>query len=290
MPRIALTCLILALAFALTACQTDTAPRDGTTTSADGVEIAYTVAGAGPNVVLVHCWCGHRGLHRSAMDDLANDHRVLALDLAGHGESGGQRADYTMSAFAGDVLAAMDAVGMDRAVLVGHSMGGTVVLEAARQAPERIVGLVGIDNLHQVEKMFTREQLDQFMAPMRADFAGFMPPFVAGMMPAEADSAQLQLVTDTMLQTAPAVGVSAFENLFAYDMPATAEAYRGRLHLVNDPVYPVAEQQWRDRGVDLQITWLEGVKHFPMVSAPDVYLPALRAAVVGMEESFGRSQ
>jgi len=276
--------VLIALALlALVGCQADTAPRNGTVASADGVSIAYTVAGQGPAVVLVHCWSGNRSLFDSAQADLVVDHRVLTLDLAGHGESGGERTDYTMTAFARDVLAAMDVAAVDRAVLVGHSMGGTVMMEVAHLAPERVLGLVGIDNLQQVEQIFTREQLDLFMAPMRGDFAAFVRPFVRGMFPADADSAGVARVTDIMLQADPAVATSAFANLFDYDMPTAARAYEGSVRLVNDPVYPVNVDQWREYGVDLAVAWLEGVGHFPMVSAPDRFLPELRKAVVELE-------
>jgi len=263
----------------------DAAPRTGTATSADGTAIAYTVAGDGPDVVLVHCWCGDRGFWDQALDDLARDHRVLAVDLGGHGESDQQRADYTMEAFAADVLAAMDEVQMRRAVVVGHSVGGTVALAMASAAPDRVHRVVGIDNLHQVDRGLEPGQLDAFMTPFREDFAGAMPGFVREMYPADADPAEVARAVDVLVATPPAVGLSAFEHLFTYDLAAAARTYARPLHLLNDTRYPVAVEQWQAQGVEVRLTSMEDVGHFPMFSAPEAFTAKLRETVAAAWES-----
>ena len=277
--------LALALALAavvlLVGCQggDDGAARTGTATSPDGTPIAYTIAGDGPAVVLVHCWGGARGFWDQARDDLARDHRVLAVDLGGHGDSGQAREDYTMEAFAADVLAAMDAEGLASAVMVGHSMGGTVALAVARAAPDRVHRIVGIDNLHQVDRGLTPEQLEGFLAPFRADFAGTVPGFVRAMYPADADSASVARAVDVLAATSPRVGLSAFEHMFAYDLAAAARAYARPLHLLNDTRYPVARDQWEAQGVEVRLTSMEDVGHFPMFSAPEAFTARLRETV-----------
>ncbi len=277
--------VLLAIAAAalamLSGCRTDdrAAPRPGVATSPDGVAIAYTASGQGPGVVLVHCWCGNQGFWADAMADLARDHRVLAVDLAGHGRSGLAREDYTMQAFAGDVLAAMDAVGLARAVVVGHSMGGSVALAMAMQAPDRVHRIVGIDNLHVVERMFTTAQLDEFMGPFSTDFAATVSGFVRAMYPADADSAAVARASDVMTATPPAVGLSAFRNLFSFDLAAAARAYARPLHLVNDTRYPVAVDQWQAHGVEVRLTTMEDVGHFPMFTVPEQFTALLRQTV-----------
>jgi pimeloyl-ACP methyl ester carboxylesterase len=71
---------------------------------------------------------------------------VVALDLAGYGQSGGGRKDWTMAAFGQDVVSVVEALGLKRVVLIGHSLGGPAVLEAARRMPGRVVGLVLVDS------------------------------------------------------------------------------------------------------------------------------------------------
>src|SRR5438552_3792134 len=119
-----------------------------TARSADGVPIRFHVAGRGePTLVLVHGWALDHRVWDGQAPSLEGRHRVVTLDLAGHGESGRQRSAWTMAAFGEDVMAVVEAVGAREVALVGHSMGGPVVLEAARRMPERGQGLVLVDTL-----------------------------------------------------------------------------------------------------------------------------------------------
>src|ERR671910_914157 len=130
-----------------------TAAEGSTARSADGVPIRYFVAGRGePAVVLVHGWAMDRHLWDGQVAALAAKHRVITLDLAGHGQSGKERRAWTVSAFGEDVKAVVETVGAQQVVLVGHSMGGPVVLEAARRMPQRVKGIVLIDTLLDVEE------------------------------------------------------------------------------------------------------------------------------------------
>ncbi len=110
----------------------------GTARTQDGVEIAYEVRGTGPDVVLVHGITDDRATWGPVTELLAGDHRVITLDLRGHGESG-SATDYGALAMAGDVAAVLAAVGASDPVLVGHSLGGFVVTALASQMPARAV-------------------------------------------------------------------------------------------------------------------------------------------------------
>jgi pimeloyl-ACP methyl ester carboxylesterase len=129
---------------------TGTAAGDAAATtvhSADGVPIAYEVHGQGsPALVLVHGWSCDRGYWKEQIEYLAPQYQLVLVDLAGHGASGLGRKDYTMAAFGEDVAAVVDRLGLKSVVLVGHSMGGDVVVEAARRLQGRVIGLVWVDD------------------------------------------------------------------------------------------------------------------------------------------------
>jgi pimeloyl-ACP methyl ester carboxylesterase len=130
--------------------------RERRATSFDGTEIAYSVFGSkGPFVALVPGFCCPDNFWRYLMPDLARDHRVIVYDLRGLGLSGmprtpGYRArrlsaeDFSMPNHARDILAVLDAEGVRKVALVGHSMGGQTILEAYRRFPERISALVSL--------------------------------------------------------------------------------------------------------------------------------------------------
>ncbi len=123
-----------------------------TAVSADGVRIQFTDMGKGdPTLIFISGWGGTKEDWDYQMDHFSGSHRCVAIDLAGFGESGSNRTEWTMPAFAGDVTAVMDQMRIDEVVIIGFSMGGMVALEAARSNPDRIVGVVPVDVIKDVE-------------------------------------------------------------------------------------------------------------------------------------------
>src|SRR5512134_3037148 len=105
----------------------------GPATSADGVPIHFTTEGKGePALVFVHGWTGDTRFWDAQMKHFAPWRQVVAVDLAGHGASGKDRREWSVPAFGQDVRAVVEKLGLGRVVLLGHSMGGSVIVEAAR--------------------------------------------------------------------------------------------------------------------------------------------------------------
>ncbi len=97
-------------------------------------------------MVLVHSLAGNSGHWSSQLEHLRRTRRAVALDIRGHGRSEPPKdSNYTIAAMAGDVAAAVDALRLDRFVLVGHSMGGGVALAYSGRHPDRVAGLVLVD-------------------------------------------------------------------------------------------------------------------------------------------------
>ena len=111
---------------------------------ANGLNFHYQQAGSGPDVILIHGVTGDLSIWFlcEAMGVLARSFRVTAFDLRGHGYSDVPRDGYTSADQAGDVLAIMDGLGIERAALVGHSFGAVIATHAAVLYPGRIDGLV----------------------------------------------------------------------------------------------------------------------------------------------------
>ncbi len=107
-----------------------------------GHDVCYRLAGEGPAIVLIHGLTGSSTTWRSVMPELAKRYTVLAPDLLGHGESAKPRGDYSLGAFASGVRDLMVALGLERATIVGHSLGGGVAMQLAYQFPQRCERLV----------------------------------------------------------------------------------------------------------------------------------------------------
>jgi pimeloyl-ACP methyl ester carboxylesterase len=110
----------------------------------NGVRLSYELHGDSREpLVLVHGYTGDITDWRHQVPDFSRTHRVLMMDLRGHGcsEAPQDRSSYTMDQMASDVEALIDHVGLDRYHLLGHSMGGGIVQEIALRSPQRLLSL-----------------------------------------------------------------------------------------------------------------------------------------------------
>jgi len=107
-----------------------------------GRRVIYRVAGSGPPIVLIHGMLNSSSHWRSVALNLANDFTVIAPDLIGHGDSAAPRGDYSLGAHAASIRDLLAATGVDRATIVGHSLGGGVAMQFFYQFPQRIERLV----------------------------------------------------------------------------------------------------------------------------------------------------
>ncbi|MDQ3618744.1 MAG: alpha/beta fold hydrolase [Actinomycetota bacterium] len=109
---------------------------------AAGLDTFYLEAGAGPPVVLLHGLGATNASMLPTLWDLSQDHRVMAPDLPGFGESSKPIRSYDAAFYAQWLVAFLDEVGVERASLIGNSMGGRVAIEGALHAPDRVHRLV----------------------------------------------------------------------------------------------------------------------------------------------------
>ena len=113
------------------------------TAELDGVRLVYDVRGAddAPTMLLLHALGDRRGDWATVAERFAHDHRVVVPDLRGHGDSDWP-GEYSFALMADDVVRLLDHLGLDRVVLVAHSMGGGVAWLVAEQQPDRVERLV----------------------------------------------------------------------------------------------------------------------------------------------------
>jgi pimeloyl-ACP methyl ester carboxylesterase len=253
----------------------------GSVKAPDGIEIRYQAAGnREPAIVLVHAWSCDRTYWREQFAHLARGRRVVAVDLAGHGESALGRRRHTIEAFGSDVKAVVDALGLRRVVLVGHSMGGPVTLEAARLMPERVVALVGIDTFARVGERATAEEKKAFLDPMRADYAAATRRLVRDFMfTAKSDPALAEQVAEDMAAAPAEVALSALESLLDYDEAGALDRLEAPMRLINADRWPTDLAAARRHKPDIQLTLMPGVGHFLMLENPAEFNRLLERAL-----------
>jgi pimeloyl-ACP methyl ester carboxylesterase len=117
-------------------------PFDAWEIELHGHRVIYRIAGSGPPVVLIHGMVNSSRHFEEVALRLAADHTVVAPDLIGHGDSAAVRGDYSLGAHAASIRDLLAAIGIERATIVGHSLGGGVAMQFFYQFPQRVERLV----------------------------------------------------------------------------------------------------------------------------------------------------
>src|SRR6187402_1191594 len=124
--------------------------------SLHGHRAVYRTVGSGPTVVLIHGMINSSRHWETVAQRLAGSYRVIAPDLIGHGEAATPRGDYSLGAHAAAIRDLLTTIGVERATIVGHSLGGGVAMQFFYQFPQRVerLGLISSGGLgHDVSPM-----------------------------------------------------------------------------------------------------------------------------------------
>jgi pimeloyl-ACP methyl ester carboxylesterase len=253
----------------------------GVVRAPDGVPIAYDVRGQGETTLLfIHCWACDRSYWRGQLDVFARDWRVVSLDLGGHGASGAERAAWSIKGLAGDVVAVADALGLRRMILVGHSMGGPVALEAARRLGGRVVGVVGVDNLHDAERKMPAEFMARTAQRFEADFVATMTDFIRSMFPPGTDPGVASFILSKATSANRKVALALFRDFANLDLPGALSAVKVPIRCVNaaprPPSGPPTAVATNRKYADFDAVLLDGVGHFLMLEKPAEFNAKLR--------------
>ena len=250
--------------------------------SADGIPVLFEVAGTGaPALIFVHGWSCDRTYWSRQVDHFAEGHEVVAVDLAGHGESGGGRRAWTMPAFGADVVAVIEKLGLRDLVLIGHSMGGDVIVEVALALPDRVTGLVWVDTYTTLGRPRTQADIDEFVQPFRQDFVPATQAFVRGMFVPASDPALAERVAADMSGAPPDVAVAVMKQAVSNDDAILAALPRltAPLVAINPDYRPSDVEALRQHGVEAVL--MPGVGHFLMLEDPDTFNRLLGQTVEG---------
>ncbi len=260
------------------------------TPSKDGTPVSYEVYGQGsegePVLVFVHGWSCDSRYWRAQIPYFSQKYRIALVDLAGHGHSGFGRSNYTMGSFGEDVQAVVEALGAEKVVLIGHSMGGIVIAEAARLMPEKVLGLIGVDTLGDVEYPLSAEQKEGMLAPFGEDFPGACREFVKSMFYPHTDPVLQEWVLRDMAAAPPEVAMSAMENMFELyvtgELATMFEALPLPVIVIAGDLWPPNAEANRRHMHSFDAMVLEKADHFLMMCRQEEFNRALEEAVASI--------
>jgi pimeloyl-ACP methyl ester carboxylesterase len=279
--RLATCLLVLFLLFGVSQAK---AEWPGVVSSKDGTLISYEIQGLGdPTLVFVHGWSCDSRYWQAQLPHFSKNHRVLSLDLAGHGHSGMTRSQYTMLAFGEDVQAVTEAAGSKKVILIGHSMGGAVIAEAARLMPSRVIGLIGVDTLENIEYQLTNEELTKLMAPLKKDFRTGSRQFAAEMISPQTDSRLREWILSDISAAPATIALSAMTGMMTQYLTGEAAKIFDEIRLpivtVNGDLWPISYEANRRHMYSFDAIVIKGADHFLMLTRHEDFNRALKKAI-----------
>ena len=250
--------------------------------------IVYSAAGAGdPALLFIHGGLADRTFWDGQLEAFRARHRVVALDLPGHGESGADRSKWGIPEFGADVKAVADAEGLGRIVLLGNSLGGPVAIEAAVLMPGRVAGVVGVDTFQRLDYSTPPEQARQRAQAFRDDYAGSLRQMVKMLFHADADPALIAEAERRMQKTPPDAAYEMFVSFGGYNAVDAARLLTAPLRAINGDVYPTDVAGVRAVKPDFEVTVMRHMGHYPMLERPEEFNGCIAEVVAGLIRGAG---
>ena len=145
----------------------------------NGVNVYYESFGQGQPIVFLHPWSTNRYIWSNQLLEFARDHQCLAVDHRGHGMSDKPADGYGIPEMSADVQAILDDAGIDKAILVGNSIGGMIAMQVNLDAPERVVGNLILSSATNFAAESPPEVAEAIQADWRAFFSGLLQATVS---------------------------------------------------------------------------------------------------------------
>jgi pimeloyl-ACP methyl ester carboxylesterase len=237
----------------------------------NGTKLAFEDRGAGkPAFVFIHGWTCDRSFFAPQAEHFARRHRVVSVDLRGHGESDKPRGPYPVAAYADDIAYIIEQLGLGKSVAVGHSMGGVTVLQLAAAHPESVAAIVMVDPAPFVFSPELRAAIEAIVADIESGNQESCRQFITNhLFLPTSDRRLVEAVLAVMLAAPSHVAANAMRGTLEFDGPAVAASCKvPALHLAATPPLnpPHLMSQWLPNVVN---GWTVGAGHFNQLEAPD---------------------
>lgn len=246
--------------------------------------VHYETYGRGRPVLLLHGWLGSWALWRDTIEILGQEFRTYALDFFGFGESVDHQANFSVDNYVNSVQQFMDKLGIPKAPLIGHSMGGTVSLAASVRFPEKIVKTAVIgspivgSSLNLLLKLSGYRGIARIIWTTPALLKLFMRGYAyyiakdggrVGKMIIEDLS---KISTESYFQSIGTLRQTDLRGQIS-NLPMPVLGIYGKYDRI------VAPEQWRvlkENAPSSKIAWFEGSGHFPMMDEPERFHDTIR--------------
>lgn len=254
----------------------------------DNVKIAYSLTGmADTTLLFIHGSFIDMNYWSAQIDYFKQKYQVVTIDLPGHGESGKNRATWTIQEYGNDVCALINELHLKNVVLIGHSMGGDVALEVSAKCSDSVIGFVGVDNFKNAGTAMPAEvqsQADQIMALLKSDFANTSEYFARqALLSASTDKTIADRVVADYRNMDKKIGTDLISSAFTYyererELMAQLKLKMYLINVDNTPTNEELLEKYAAAGYDILL--MKGTCHFPMNENPNEFNHLLQKILI----------
>ncbi|MDB5151868.1 MAG: hypothetical protein JWR54_619 [Mucilaginibacter sp.] len=250
-----------------------------------GVKIDYTDTHIGDTTLLfVHGWCINKTYWSNQVAYFKKQYRVVTIDLPGFGKSGKNRNAWNTKAFGKDVTAIVTQLKLKNVILIGHSMAGDIIVQAAKNTPEQVIGLIGVDNFKSVGVggVPSKQDSDGYkkaVDSLRHDFKKIaFEYFNQDLFYKTTSSAIKKRILNDVAHADPNIASDCMEQ-DNFDEAQELLKTRKKLCLINSDVKPTNSTGLKRKNIPFQIWYIHATGHFPMIEKPKEFNVLLSQAI-----------
>ncbi len=250
-----------------------------------GVKIDYTDNGQGDTTLLfVHGWCINKSYWTDQVAFFSRKYRVVTMDLPGFGKSGENRTTWNTATFGKDVNTVIAQLHLKNVILIGHSMAGDIVVQAAINAPKEVIGLVGIDNFKNVGVGETPSRKDtliynQYIDSLKHHFKTLAFEYVNhDLFYKTTENSIRQRVLNDVANSDSTIAAACLE-LNNFDEVTALTKANKKLCLINSDVKPTITSGLKAKKIPFQVWYIHATGHFPMIEKPQEFNLILQNAI-----------
>lgn len=248
----------------------------------NGIKIAYVEEGTGESLVLIHGFCGSASYWHKLVPLLSKTHRVIAIDLRGHGNSSAPDEPYSMESFADDLALFVDELGLAKIHLFGHSLGGYVTLAFANQYADKLASFGLIHSTPYPDDDAAKANRDKGADNIRQNG---MEPFIKALVPKLFAPSHI----DTMREEVQLAKEIGFATVGAIQTLIAMRDRVDRNHVLQETTLPVllvagsedqiipAEKTFTVDKNNVEQVLLPDAGHMGMVEAPEKMAEAFKS-------------
>lgn len=245
-----------------------------TTVHNGGVNIAYIDTGKSDTTLLfVHGWGINKEYWSNQIAHFGKRFRVVVIDLPGFGQSGKNRDKWGTDEYAADIDSTIAQLHLKTVILVGHSMAGDIVLQAAINNPHKVIAVVGVDNFNGVGGQTTAADKKAFegaIAEMRKNFKSAVTEyFTKDLFSKTTPEAVKKRVLDDALSADSVIATNAMEQGTGFDELAKLQEYCKKLYLINSDVHPTETKALNAAKIPYKLLITKGTGHYSFIETPD---------------------